>query len=307
VRFSERMGKREVKRSVQVESMDSDLKTGLWNLVFRHALSETNLPHTDGAGGPDIHLLKQIWSDLLVRPIDEIPTSSDGIVQEIKTWFFKAPWYDAYDFVEFVAHVGGDIYDKCGVVSFEMGENGCHLLGGPVDTDRFRQECNTALERNSSGYRFVGKEIAPITNRIEITAVENAMKTTDRNGLTGANEHLKSALEKLSDKRNPDYRNSMKESISAVESICKVIAHEPGADLNKALGKIEKCRQVDLHQCLKKGFTSLYNYTNDANGIRHAMTEKSDCDPADARYMLVACSAFVIYLSAKATEAGALT
>lgn len=47
--------------------------------------------------------------------------------------------------------------------------------------------------------------------------------------------HLRRALELLSDRENPDYRNSIKEPISAVESLSKVIAEKSNASLSKAL------------------------------------------------------------------------
>lgn len=301
MRFSQRIGKGESKHVLQIESMDDTLRTGLWNVVFRHALSETDLPHTDGAGGPDTCLLKEIWSEVLARPRDEIPASSDKVAQEIKTWFFKAQWYEAYDFVEFIAHVGGNVYDRYGVASLEMGENGCRPLGGPVDTDSFKQECNAVLERNSSGYRFVGNEIAPITNEIEIAAVEESMDTTVEHALAGANEHLNSALDKLSDKRRPDYRNSVKESISAVESLCRILSGDRRTTLPEAI-KALKDKGIAIHPALEQGIIKIYGYTSDDDGIRHSMTDNSACDLDEAKYMLVSCSAFVNYLIGKASK-----
>jgi hypothetical protein len=50
---------------------------------------------------------------------------------------------------------------------------------------------------------------------------------------------------------------------------------------------------------LKAAFSSLYGYTSDANGIRHALTEEPDLDQADAVFMLVTCSSFCNYLISK--------
>jgi hypothetical protein len=61
---------------------------------------------------------------------------------------------------------------------------------------------------------------------------------------------------------------------------------------------------VGLHSALKKGFSSIYGYTSDNDGIRHALTQDSNCDQEDAKYMLVSCSAFVNYLIVKATKSG---
>ena len=51
-----------------------------------------------------------------------------------------------------------------------------------------------------------------------------------------------------------------------------------------------------LHQALKKAFSALYGYTSDADGIRHALLDESTLTKADARFMLISCSAFVNYL-----------
>jgi len=61
-----------------------------------------------------------------------------------------------------------------------------------------------------------------------------------------------------------------------------------------------------LHNALKTGFSAIYGYTSDAEGIRHALLDKSDLKFDDAKFMLVACTAFVNYLIGKTavTQAG---
>jgi hypothetical protein len=59
---------------------------------------------------------------------------------------------------------------------------------------------------------------------------------------------------------------------------------------------------------MKAGFGSLYGYTSDEQGIRHALLEpSSNVDDADALFMIGACAAFVSYLISKARSAGLLT
>ena len=67
---------------------------------------------------------------------------------------------------------------------------------------------------------------------------------------------------------------------------------------------IEKQGKVTLHPALKRSFDSLYGYTSDAGGIRHAMSGEPAITSDDARFMLVSCSAFVNYLISKASNAG---
>ena len=104
----------------------------------------------------------------------------------------------------------------------------------------------------------------------------------------------------LSDRTNPDYRNSIKESISAVESLCRTVSGNDKATLSAAL-KILKDK--GLHPALESAFQSLYGYTSDANGIRHALLEKSNLTSTEARFMLIICSAFTNYVIATISEA----
>lgn len=139
-----------------------------------------------------------------------------------------------------------------------------------------------------------------MTSEEEIAEIEDALEATK--GLEGVHTHLQTALSMLSDRKSPDYRNSIKESISAVEGICKLIAQDEKATLGSALDKIET--RVELHGALKGAFEKLYGYTSDAEGIRHALLKEPNLESEDAKFMLVACSAFVNYLIAKVSRAG---
>lgn len=74
------------------------------------------------------------------------------------------------------------------------------------------------------------------------------------------------------------------------------------ATLDRAVNQID--RQAELHEALNGALEKLYGYTSDADGIRHALLEESNLRREDAKFMLVACSAFVNYLLAKTSRAG---
>lgn len=159
---------------------------------------------------------------------------------------------------------------------------------------------NSILKDELSGYRFVSGRIVQITSDDEIAAIEQALSMPD--SLKAVREHLSQSLTLLSDKKQPDYRNSIKESISAVESLSKIVTKQNKATLGPALNAVEK--QTELHAVLKEAFQKLYGYTSDAQGIRHALMDKPTLDIEDAKFMLVSCSAFVNYLVVKAQKAG---
>ena len=177
-------------------------------------------------------------------------------------------WYEIYDFVEFVA------------------------TNGPSESRQiFIEMANTYLERENSAYRFVNGQIAEITSAEEIDEVEGAVSGAGM--YQGVQTHLRAALALLADRTNPDYRNSIKESISAVESLAKQLAGSEAGTLGAALSTLEKRKK--LHPAMKSAFSSLYGFTSDGEGIRHALLEVSTLTQADARFMLVCCSAFINY------------
>ena len=96
-----------------------------------------------------------------------------------------------------------------------------------------------------------------------------------------------------------DYKNCIKESISAVESVCKVIANKPKAELGDAL-KALIASGYPIHGGLKSAILALYGYTCEAGGIRHAeRATESTVTFEEAKFMMVTCSAIVNYLVAE--------
>lgn len=151
---------------------------------------------------------------------------------------------------------------------------------------------NSVLEKDYVGYRFIDKQIVPIVDQVEVDAISEAVN----NPYLQVQEHLKKSLAFISDRDHPDYSNSVKESISAVEALCSIISGK-GTSLGKALDKIQKDKIIDIHPSLKEGFDKLFGYTSNAAGIRHAgQIDGDNTTFEEAKFMLVSCSAFVNYL-----------
>jgi hypothetical protein len=219
------------------------------------------------------HLCSVLWHDYFKRPTDEIPDTITGKIGRIREYFFACDWYEVYDFVEFVAY-------------------------RPIWTSHEKaiQAFNGVLAEELSAYRFVTGKLVPISSEQEKSAIESAVSETSDSYST-TSKHLRQAIDLLARRPTPDYGNSIKESISAVEALCAIVTGDPKATLGQALKTIDN--QTKLHGALRSAFEKLYGYTSDANGIRHALMEESSLEQEDTLFMLVACSAFVSYLIAK--------
>lgn len=264
--------------------MNDALRNRIWNIFEIHYISPmegagySNRPAYNFQEAMRIVMMR-FFDSYLKEKVDAAPLYHDSIRKFTRGLISQAAWYRVYDFLEFlIAHLP---YEKV--------------------NEAFMKDCNAVLESELSAYRFVGGLVTEVTSKEEISAIEEALETPFKI----VNAHVENALKLMSDKKSPDYRNSIKESISAVEAMCRLITKKKNATLGDALDIIEKEGKIELHGALKRAFDSLYGYTSSAEGIRHALTEeKVKVDFEDAKFMLVSCSTFVNYLTSKVSKAG---
>ena len=283
MKFSEREGITKARGEIQLDNMDTALKNRLWNaldLYYWKIFRDSGDYYDLTKNFEDIYpFLTKLYHFHFKIPVDTIPELWEDAIDQMRKYYFKFKWYEVYDFIEYTAN---NYKDK------ELNR-------------RFMKACDKILEREMSAYRFVDKKISKITLKIEIETIEEAIESPFKN----VNNHLENALKLMSDRKKPDYRNSIKESISAIEAICRLIIGKESTTLGKALDIIERKKIVDLSPALKQAFDKLYGYTCSTDGIRHAFSDKEiKTDFEEAKFMLVSCSAFVNYLKIKTSKAG---
>ncbi|HDR6217358.1 AbiJ-NTD4 domain-containing protein [Bacillus cereus group sp. MYBK249-1] len=273
--FSQRHVFKGVRKVLQFEGIDDNLRIGLWNVMYKDCLFPVQGEMLINSG--ITKFVECLWTDIFKYPVDERPLTWD-LIHDLKKYHFEREWYEIYDLIEYI------------------------LKNYPNTSNYLRDRFNTVLQQGYSAYRFIGKELSPIVSDEEIELIDEVI--AGEGGSNYAAQHIQNALSLLSERENPDYRNSIKESISAVESICKTIIGDSDATLGRALKRIQSTGIITLHPDLNEGLKRLYFYTSDADGIRHALKDAPNVDFEDAKYMLVMCSSFVKYLSSKAQKAG---
>ena len=292
MRFSERMGLTPVRSVLQIDDIDAGLRNKLWN-VTRPRLHSTAYDDYDadflGNDNGIESLFFELWHDFFKLPSDNIGTSYSRPLATVRKHFLECEWHTVYDLIQFLADS-----------DLGYGTSDSYNRRGYSSRSAFITACNEVLKQELSGYRFVSGKLVQITGEDEVAAIEQALGLPDP--LKPVTTHLRQALTLLADRKTPDYRNSIKESILAVESLCKLLSGLPTATLGPALKAVEK--STALHPALKEAFGNLYGYTSDADGIRHALLDEPTLDLEDAKFMLVSCSAFVNYMVIKAQKAG---
>lgn len=282
--FSERYGFGTKSMKIQKDSVNEGLRTSLWNVLFVCVFDLLWYKTATLRDSDSYPFFVGMWHRYFNWAIDRLPAWTTATIDLIRAYFFECRWYEVYDLLEYII----ENYEAICLVPAkweDKREDLIHIL-------------NSSLETGQSAYRLVARKFVPITSEEEIKEIEQASSQ----GIPNIREHINAAIALLSDRQNPDYRNSIKESISAVEAACCLVSSNPKATLGEAL--VWLGRNSKLHPALKNGFNSLYGYTSDAEGIRHALMDESTLSFAEAKLMLVMCSTFVNYLLEKASQAG---
>jgi hypothetical protein len=265
---------------LKLKELSKQLRATLWSVIYKHLKDATK--YSTMGGEP---CFDERWSGILRfmhvhrdhKMVDEFTNNPHKIISEVKEIFTKGDYVAVFGWLQFLLRL-----------------RACpHNL--PKEIDR-------TLWRGHAAYRVLeGHTIVPIGSEAELETLKRAFADLAATEFNGARDHLRKAAEELTAGRYPD---SIRESINAVESVARTL--EPDGSLSGALAKLEKSAKI--HTAMKGGFTRLYGYTSDEQGIRHAHLNEPSAKPdeTDALFMIGACAAFVSYLINKARTAGLL-
>ena len=279
VPFSERYGYVKPRKALVREEINIDVQNAICSafdqLCNLYACADFKGGNTECSY---TEMEKILWIHFLNRRLKDFYTN--GGHQVVATTFIASNdvWYRKLDMLEYA-------------IKIMLVSNGGKAHQNALKS--FIRYLNTRFQTLGFAYRIVNNQIVEVTSEEEIKEIENALMVIEP-----VAKHLSSSMALLSQRPNPDYRNSIKESISAVEYICREITGK--TTLGDALKELDK-KGLRLSNMLKTAFEKLYVYTNDrATGIRHALMDEKDAPGFDeAKFMLLACSAFENYINAK--------
>ena len=281
--FSEDMGFNPCNTQPQTSEFDNRTRTFISNklydflqITFEHETEMRNLHY----GSSDQNLSTVFCKDLIQNVFTDnnhLPVGHqynwENLYSRIEKVIMEAPYNEVLDLLWYICYWLSIATHKC----FNI----------------FQKWFNDLFEKEYVGYRFVAGKIVPITDKIEMQEIEEACQTP----FEGARIQLQKALGFLSDREHPDYKNCVKESISAVESVCEtIVGSDNGATLGKAVKHLEE-HGLKIHSSLREGISKLYGYACDQGGVRHGEGEvESTVTFEEAKLMMVTCSAIVNYL-----------
>jgi len=257
------------KKIKKIDEIDEVVKNRIWNL-FNKCVNFLR-----GETESDI-FIEKLWDGFFKGKINDLQctgyTYDTGTIyslSDIENKFFQLEWYKYYDFLEF-------------------------LMKEPLLKDIVVEEANKIFNEENIECRIINYLVVPMMEKEEITEIEQAQKLNNR--YENVTTNLRKALELYAKRPEPDYKNSIKESISAIEALARVITNNPLATLGKLI------KQLPVHPAFRDGLNKIYGWTCDEGGIRHSQKDYKDyleSGEDEARFMLVLAHAFVNYIIKK--------
>ncbi len=268
--FSERYGYVKVSDVIIRETITPEIENAIINQLqaWNESISGRVYPE------PFIEIERAIWTYHLNKITTHFPYhyGEETILSGTYIKETKNEWYKKLDYLEAfisIANIAAQQYTKS-----------------------LCDDINREFERLNYAYRIVENKIIPLTSEEEIKAIEVAL--TNEND--SVHFHLNNALVLLAQRPEGDYRNSIKESISAVEAFIRGITGKTDLNFHMLAQK-----GIEVPSVLRGSFDKLYGYTcHEATGIRHALMDDTHVPgAAEATFMIISCSAFINYLTAK--------
>lgn len=281
--FSEKYGFKE-QQPIQINDADDALRSRLWNYFYAQELNDSQ-GRFGFSFGSKLGIVEQILDRFGICYEDPDKALGDENNQNtLKNLVLKGEWNEVYDFITYY-------------LEFAQEEHAKEVAEG----------LNRILEDQKSGYRIVTVPndsfedcpIAPITNEQELEELRHSLNTD----YLSVDQSMHKAVSHYSDRTNPNYADSIKSSLDALESLLSNIT---GKDytLSKNLKELKKSN-IDIHPAFLEALDKLFGFASDT--VRHGGKDISPyADEPTARYCLITCSAAINYLISELCEPNVL-
>ena len=264
---------------MQLEQLSDDLRREIWNLIRGNLLDIREDRGCDHHIFPEYfeRFVEHLFGKLLKLPEDKISTDYEDVLEKFKKIILEGRFDQLLSLIELILNDDSEYF----MYNFVFANSISELFDFHAAA--------YCLEVTQKPYQFI-----PRNNPEQGEAVQQALKTVEKSGMTGTSAHLRKAAELLNTRQ---YADSISNSILAVESAARIIDPKAENTLGPALKSLEKAGVIK-HPALNAAFSKLYGYTNDEQGIRHALLDKDSPDVGldEAMFMFGACASFAAYL-----------
>lgn len=282
--FSDRNMLRPIPKEMQLEDFSKETRTALF-IALKNIIDD----EIRARDLSESKIAKIIVENMFNEQYDEYSDYLNNVFEDISKIFQTEPYHVLLTVIEYLCNLFYESRE-----SFLKRHNYDHSVM-PYYID-IREKMNEALENEYVGYRFLNKKIAPITNENEIEEIKNATQTPYER----VNESISKSIQYISETGNKDFKNAIKESITALEELMNIILNTSGLVLGNAIEQYSQ--KYEINNDLRESIKSMYRYASNVNGIRHGNNKDNDeVTFEEAKLVLLFCSSTINYFCSKKT------
>ncbi|MDE0555215.1 MAG: hypothetical protein OXI24_13415 [Candidatus Poribacteria bacterium] len=278
--FSQRHGYEPLPECMRLEHLSKKARTAVYNII----VDLVSGIWRNNVDSPAPRMCRRAMASCLDKNIREVGVLKDQILDELQSFVCDSPFNKVLDLLEYMAGYDDDQ---------NFGES--TVLNARLS--RFSKDINNAFDKHGVAYMFMldTSTICPRTSMEQGVTIQNAVATLKNHKLPSPVTHLRNAASHLD---LGEYADAITDSIHAVESVVRFFDPENSQKLGDAVDSL-KGKGVLKHPALAKGIKSLYGYTSDEEGVRHALVfePEANVDINDAMFMFGACASLAAYLA----------
>jgi hypothetical protein len=267
--FSKRYGLRSTPEGLMYEDVSERARVGLYHLV----------KHFFEKGYSYLGLYKVLCIALRIpadRGIAESYLSWDYLASEaIEKLIMNCQWWQ--------------FYDICEVLWQGLKHKG--------EKDSLSDEINNLFREEQLGFELRDGKVEKIGSGFIDAQIKEARYLLKEPEFKGADEHFEKALKTLNTRPKPDVENCVKDAVSAIESVGRIIVNDEKALLGDIIKDMAKNKTIPkpLDEVIQK----IYAYRGDQPGVAHGLVGTSKVTIDEAEFVLAMSAAIIIYLVKK--------
>lgn len=229
------------------------------------------------------------------RPIEEYDSSSKSQRQarlDAEATLQQLEWNKAFDFCErLYSHLSQEI-------GYEDNSGNYQVNVTRTDVQSYiAGELQRLFFEEAFAYEFADGQVRRRGRRHTVELATKSQLVLGDPRLKGARQHYEKAQHFFRHPTRPDYENSVKEAVCAVEAAGKVLFPNAKAatlgDLAKWLGSTQ---DVEVPKGITQTVIGVYAFRSGGEGVGHGGANGGKATAAVAEYVLAVCASQIIYM-----------
>ncbi len=279
--FSQRYGLRPTPEGLMYEKVPEQARLGFYYIVeqsfkdkdeealvdlYKHLCVELRVPYDRNI---DI-----AFSRLMFEPYNEGAIRTK-ITQAIERLINNCEWWQFYDICE---------------LTWES------LIGKRVK-DNFSTQVNILFRDEQLGFELTNGKIEKVGSGFIDARIKEVRYLLKEQEFKGADKHFEKAIKALNIRPNPDVENCVKDAVSAIESVGRIIVNDDKALLSDIIK--DMANKGIIPKPLDQAIQKIYAYRGDQPGVAHGLVGTSKVTVDEAEFVLAMSAAIIIYLVKK--------